>query len=85
MSQRIYRLPSGATTCDVEDYIDEWHELAEPIETELGVYLHSFGDDLAFTDGRHYHFTVKLSIALLIKKLVNERDALLGNNSELKT
>lgn len=42
------RMANGATTRDVDEYLNSWHDLAEPIETALGWKLVAFNPGLVF-------------------------------------
>lgn len=54
MAQRkkFYPLPDYQTvTEDLDEYIAAWRKLAEPIERELGLTLHSYDPTFAFLKG----------------------------------
>lgn len=42
------RKADGSETRDVQEYLDSWHELAEPIETAFGWKLSAFNPGLSF-------------------------------------
>lgn len=43
-----FRLPGGSSTCDREEYLNEWTDLGEEVGRLFGAELLSFNPDLSF-------------------------------------
>lgn len=49
---QTYNLPDyTTTTTDIDQYINAWRALAEPVERELGMVLHGFDPEFQFRKG----------------------------------
>jgi hypothetical protein len=48
---KIFSLPSGSTTQNIDEYITAWHSLAAPIEQAFDVKLIHFDPEFIFAAG----------------------------------
>lgn len=72
---RFYRLPSGATTTDIETYADEWGAFGDEIEKLLpGYIVYGYDPDISLRNNNNNDH-VHLSTAVA-KTLINTFEAL---------
>lgn len=59
---KVFNLPNGSTTVDIDEHLNTWKELAAPIESKMGLTLCGFDPEFYFRKGNPHGMSTTIQL-----------------------